>query len=73
LEGGSAHLKASTFTGQHNIGKSGHISVPRMGFKHTVPEIDRSKNISALDCTADGICHKKDTYTFIEFSLFNVM
>jgi len=37
LDGGSAHRKASTYTGQHNTEIRGHISMPRARFEPTNP------------------------------------
>jgi len=55
LNGGSAHRKASTYTGQHNTEKCGHTSMPLAGFEATIPVIERSKTIRALDRAATGV------------------
>jgi hypothetical protein len=44
LVGGSAHCKASTYTGQHATEKRGHTSIPRAGFE---PVFKRSKTTRA--------------------------
>jgi len=49
LNGGSAHRKATTYTGKHNTEKRGHTSMPRAGFKPTIPLFERSKAVRALD------------------------
>jgi hypothetical protein len=43
---GAAHRKASTDTGQYNIGMRGHTSVPGVGFE---PTFKRSKVVQSLD------------------------
>jgi len=55
LDGGSARLKASTYTGQHNTEKRGHTSTPRAGFETTNPVFEGSKAVRALDGAAIGI------------------
>jgi hypothetical protein len=49
LDGGSAHLKASTYTGQHNTEKRGHISMPRARFETTIQVFERSKTVRGSD------------------------
>jgi hypothetical protein len=41
-------------TGQHNTEKSGHISIPRVGFEPTTPVFERSKTVRASDRSARG-------------------
>lgn len=36
LDRGSAHYKASIYSGQHNTEKHGHTSIPQSGFKPTI-------------------------------------
>jgi hypothetical protein len=52
--GGSDRRKASTYTGQHNIEKGGHTSMPRVGFEPVIPVFERSKTVCALDRAAIG-------------------
>jgi len=54
LDGRSARRKVSIYTGQHNIEKPTHISMPRAGFKPTIPVFERSKTVRALDRAAIG-------------------
>jgi len=54
LDGGSAHRKATTYTGQHNTEKHGHRSMPRAGFEHTIPVLERLKTVRFLDRAATG-------------------
>jgi len=35
----------STYTGQHNTEKRGHISMPRAGFEPAIPVFERSKTV----------------------------
>jgi len=48
LNGGPAHCKASTYTGQHNTGKRCHASMPRAGFNPDIPVSEWSKTVWAF-------------------------
>jgi hypothetical protein len=48
LDGGSAHRKVTTYTGEHNSEKHGHISMPRAGFEPTIPVFERLKTARPL-------------------------
>jgi len=43
FDGGSAHLKVFTRTGQHNKENRIHTSMPRLGFEPTIVVFERSK------------------------------
>jgi hypothetical protein len=45
---------ASTYTGQHNTEKCGHISRPRAVFEPTIPVFERPKKVRVLDFEAIG-------------------
>jgi hypothetical protein len=52
LDGGSAHRKATAYTGQHNIEKRGHKSIPQAGFEPTIPLFELLKTICSLNRAA---------------------
>jgi hypothetical protein len=54
LDGGSARRKAITYTGQHNIEKRGHTSMPRAAFEPTIQVFGRSKTVRGLDRAANN-------------------
>jgi hypothetical protein len=59
LDGGSAHRKATTYTGQHNTEKRGHTFMPRARFESTIPVFERVKTMRALDRAAIGTGRKE--------------
>jgi hypothetical protein len=52
LDGGSARRKASTYTGQRNTEKRGHILMPREEFEPTIPVFERPNTVRASDSEA---------------------
>jgi len=54
LDGGSARRKATTYTEQNNTEKRGHTSMPRAGFKLTIPVFESLKTVRALHRAATG-------------------
>jgi len=54
LDRGSAHHKASTYTGQHDTEKRRHTSMPWAGHEPTIPVFKWLKTAHALDHMATG-------------------
>jgi hypothetical protein len=52
MDGGSVRRKTTTYTGQNNTEKRGHISTPRTVFEPTIQVFERSKTVRALDLAA---------------------
>jgi hypothetical protein len=50
----SARRMASIYTGQHNTEKSGHTSMPRVGFEPTITVFERPKTLIASVRSATG-------------------
>jgi len=56
LDGGSAHHEACTCRGRQNTEKRLHISVTQTGLEPTIPVLEQSKTIRALDHVANVTC-----------------
>jgi len=54
MDGESALRKATIYKGDHKTEKCRHTSMPRAGFKPTIPMFERLKTIRALDRAAGG-------------------
>jgi hypothetical protein len=52
LDGGTAHRKATTYTGEHKTEKREYTSMPRARFEPTIPVLERSKTVRASDGAA---------------------
>jgi len=64
---GIGHLKASTYTGQHNIEKRGHTSMSLAEFEPTIPVFELSETVRKLDCAVTGVGFIIANLTFLLF------